>query len=252
MQKSSAFTYLLAGAAVTALVSVSSPAYSAVVTGVGIEIKGEKQDAAQPDPAEGANRAIYEFNQAVDKAAIKPVAKVYKALVPEWGRERVGSFVNNLSEPVTFVNSLLQGDVNNAFGSFWRFTINSTLGIGGLFDTAGVAGLSQRKEDFDQTLDFYGVETGPYIMLPLLGSTTLRGIFGLGVDSVTNPFNYAGTAVTATRVGTEVVSRRSDALELTDEIERTSFDPYATIRSAYFQHRKAQVKNHHDVPKGAR
>jgi phospholipid-binding lipoprotein MlaA len=237
----------LAAASLGMFLSMAS-VHAAVVTGVGLEIKGEKVeddplDPKKVDPAENVNRKIYDFNQDVDKVAIKPAAKVYKTLVPEWGRARIGNFLSNLGEPVTFVNSVLQGNVNNSFTSFWRFVINSTLGVGGLFDQASLTGLQHQREDFDQTLGFYGVESGPYVVLPILGSTTVRGIFGLGVDSMTNPFNYAEDGLVVARYGTETVHQRSDVLDLTDEIEQTSFDPYSTIRSAYLQHRKAQINN---------
>ncbi len=216
-------------------------------TSVGIEITGNRPEDVEAvkieDPFEGANRNVFGFNEGVDEMFLEPVSRGYVAVVPEWGRNRVGNFLSNLDEPVTFVSSVLQGDVDNAFTSFWRFVINSTIGIGGLFDQAQYAGLEKREEDFGQTLAVGGADSGSYVVLPLLGPSSVRDTVGLVVDSFINPFNYVSGGLIAARAITDAVNSRSNALELTDEIERTSFDPYATFKSAYTQQRADAVRN---------
>lgn len=215
-----------------------------------IQITGDKPEdedfgyiETRGDPLEPVNRGMFAFNEAIDNAILEPIARGYKKVVPEWGRERIGNFLGNLSEPVTFANSLLQGDIDNALTSFWRFFVNTTIGVGGLSDQAEAVGLPSRKEDFGQTVGSYGAEGGPYIVLPLLGSTNIRDTVGLAVDSVINPFNYVAGAAVAGRAVTEGVHDRSEVLELTDEIDRTAFDPYSTYRSAYTQRRNSQISN---------
>jgi len=195
------------------------------------------------DPLEGFNRGVYKFNETVDNILLEPVARTYRAAIPKWGRERVGNALNNLSSPVVFANSVLQGDVDQSFATFWRFVINSTLGVGGLFDVAKEAGLKPRKEDFGQTIGKYGVGSGPYIVLPFIGPTTARDAVGKAVDSISNPFNYLTPAAVVTINTVDVVDEREGLLDTIDEIEETSFDPYSTIRSAYIQHRANLIRN---------
>ncbi len=210
--------------------------------------KQVKEQAAEEnlvgDPAEGFNRGIYGFNDALDTAVVAPVSRGYRAAVPAYARNRVSSALGNLGEPVNFLNAALQGDVENVFTCFWRFVINTTVGIGGLYDVAGEAGLKPVKEDFGQTLGAWGVDNGAYIMLPVLGPSTARDTVGLVVDTLTNPFTYLTTPVVVTIKVTEGIDKREGLLDLTDEIQRTSFDPYSTIKSTYIQHRKSQVDNY--------
>jgi len=194
------------------------------------------------DPAESINRHIYSFNTGLDKVVLKPVAHGYQAVVPTWGRDRVTSFFKNLTEPVTFVNSILQGDSQNAFHSFWRFTINSTLGIGGFGDISHLAGLDEKPKDFGQTLGVYGASPGPYIELPIIGPSSGRDTIGRVVDVFTDPFTYFMTYPEAAGYYTvDLISTRSDSLSFTDKIERTSLDPYATYRSLYIQYRQNAI-----------
>ena len=196
------------------------------------------------DPIEGVNRSIYAVNRALDGVIIKPVTKAYRFVVPKIIRKGIRNVLRNLTEPVTFVNSVLQLDQENSFTTFWRFTVNTTFGIGGIFDVADVAGLKHRKEDFGQTAGVYGAGHGPYIMLPLLGPSNTRDAFGRVVDVFTNPWSY--TFNDYALVGHAVVNgvdTREDTLELVDEIDRVSLDPYATIRSLYTQKREDEIAN---------
>lgn len=201
------------------------------------------QEAEDADPIEGFNRAIFTFNQGVDTVLIRPIAWGYKYVMPDYGEERVSSFFSNLGEPVNFLNSGLQGDTDQAFTSFFRFLINSSVGIAGLYDQAQYAGLPYRDEDFGQTLGSWGVGHGFYLMLPLLGPSSARDGVGRVVDMFTDPFNYinddtARIALTAGRV----VDARAGLLEITDQFDDT-IDPYATYRSAYLQRRLDVVNN---------
>lgn len=195
------------------------------------------------DPYEKINRAVFGFNRSVDRLFLSPIARGYRKVVPEYGRERVGDFLGNLRTPITFVNSLLQGDVNNSFVSFWRFTLNTTFGIGGLFDVASNWGLKNQPEDFAQTLAKYGTDSGPYLMLPLLGPSTPRAVVGRVGDFFTFPVSYADSTVRAGEIGSSIVHDRSELLPTTDSLERESLDMYSSIKSGYVQYRRGLIEN---------
>jgi len=202
--------------------------------------------ATQPDedPLEGYNRAMFSFNTALDKAVFRPVAKGYRYITPDPIRERIGNFSDNLREPVTMVNAFLQGDFDHGMVSFWRFIINSTIGIGGLHDVATTAGLKERREDFGQTLAVWGVGEGPYIVLPILGSSNLRDTTGVVAGWYMDPFTYI--LDTNDRIWLAVgqgVVERERLIDPIDDIYETSLDPYATFRSVYEQLRAAQIEN---------
>lgn len=200
--------------------------------------------AAKQDPWEGFNRGIYAFNDALDTVVLRPVAKAYRGVVPEYGRERVTNVMTNLRQPVVMLNSVLQGDPENAFSSFWSFVLNSTLGIGGIFDFADVnTDLKVRDEDFGQTLGAWGLPSGPYLVLPILGPSTVRDTVGLAGDWLTDPFNYLDDEIVITRTVLRAIDARANVLDLTDDIDKNSFDPYATYRSGYLQRRASQVSN---------
>lgn len=207
----------------------------------GQEEKAEPQ-ANAVDPLESVNRPVFKFNDAVDRAALEPVAKGYRSVTSQDVRTGVRNALDNLGAPNQFLNSVLQGDAEAAFGSFWRFAINTTLGLGGLVDVASQAGLQVEEKDFGQTLGMYGVESGPYIVVPLLGPSNPRDLVGEVVDGVTNPFNYlAAPATVAIRVS-DVVTQREKLLDTIAQIRETSFDPYSTIRSGYEQRRKHAIE----------
>ncbi len=195
------------------------------------------------DPLESFNRTVYRFNDTLDDYLLSPVAEGYRAVVPEYGRNRVSNILSNLTAPVSFANNLLQGEFKRAGHSFWRFVINSTIGIGGFNDVATEFGIPDDKSDFGVTLAKYGVESGPYIVLPLLGPTTVRDGFGGVVDIFASPVTYSGTAATITYRASDTVSGRERLLDLTKDIDENSFDPYASIRSSYLQNRAKKIKN---------
>lgn len=196
------------------------------------------------DPYENTNRKIHRFNVAVDKAILKPVAKGYRAVVPKIGRQGINNFLRNLMTPVTFLNAMLQGNPEEAASTFWRFAVNSTLGFGGIMDVASAAGMEDNIEDFGQTLAVHGVKTGAYIELPFFGPSDSRDVFGRIVDAFTNPFYYSvNNYILAGYKTADVVDSREKTLDITDDIERTSLDPYAAIRSLYLQHREDMIRN---------
>lgn len=197
------------------------------------------------DPLEPLNRGIFKFNEVFDTFVMRPIARSYIFVVPEYGRQRVTNVVTNLGEPVNMLNGFLQGDPERGFTSLWRFILNSTLGVAGIFDFAGYnAGLTHKDEDFGQTLGVYGVGSGPYIVLPFLGPSSGRDLTGRVVDWFSNPFNYVDSdEFVYGRIAVTAVDARARSMEVLDDIYRDSMDPYATIRSAYAQRRAALIRN---------
>lgn len=200
------------------------------------------------DPLEPLNRKIFWFNDTLDKMAFKPIAKGYRKAVPKWGRERVHSFLGNLNTPVEFFNSVIQGDVDQSFTSFWRFYMNTTFGVGGLFDIASLNGLYRRNEDFGQTLGHYKIGPGPYLVLPIFGPSSFRDAAGRFVDSAIDPFNYADHEFVYTRIAVSAIDTREGLLELIDAIEEGSLDPYAAMRSSYLQNQESNIRNGCTLP----
>lgn len=198
------------------------------------------------DPIEPLNRGIFKVNEVVDGLLLKPAAHIYRGVLPTRVRTSVKNALTNLSAPVVFANSALQGDTTNLHRTFGRFLINSTVGVAGLFDMASEMGIPKEyKKDFGQTLGVHGMGTGPYLVLPLIGPSNARDAAGMVADMAMDPFTYiftAGQSVAAN--GTRVVDRRADLLPLSDRIYKDSLDPYASIRSVYQQHRNKVVKNY--------
>ena len=202
----------------------------------------------QRDPYEGFNRGVWGFNQAVDKAAVKPVTSAYRAVVPGVARRGISRVFSNLTEPLSFVNNLLQGKPGRAANSLGRFVVNTTVGVGGLSDPATKMGLKDTHEDFGQTLAVWGAKKSPYLVLPLLGPSTVRDAVGQVVHRIADPVTIvlnevgAGTAETIGVNVLRVVDGRSQAIDSGSEaVLESSADPYAAARSAYFQRREAQL-----------
>lgn len=220
---------------------------AALLTNCLIACAPAQKDASVPeDPYESVNRQIFAFNEVVDQLVLEPVARGYRFVVPEIGRKGVRNALRNFYEPVTMVNAFLQGDVQRGFTAFWRFVLNTTLGFGGLYDFAGEnTELKYRQEDFGQTLGVWAQDTqSAYFVLPILGPSTTRDVFGRVVDIFLNPWTYGMESwETAAIAGANGISERERALDVIDDIYATSFDPYATIRSGYLQRRKAQIMN---------
>jgi phospholipid-binding lipoprotein MlaA len=182
----------------------------------------------------------------------EPVAKGYRAVTNEPIRGGVRNFLGNLGEPVTFANEVLQGKIGNAAGTVGRFVINTTVGIAGIFDPAGAIGIERTEEDFGQTLGAWGVGGGPYLVLPLLGSTNPRDIAGLGADIAMDPLNYAEfEGDDAARIGVLAGNGLSMREELIETVEsmRTQVDPYTTARRFYVRSRAAAIGNSAPEPR---
>jgi len=198
------------------------------------------------DPAEGMNRKIFAFNEGLDKAVIKPVAKGYGHL-PRPARKSLRNFVRNLSEPVTFANDVLQGKPKFAAGTLARFSINSTIGFLGFMDPATDFGIIRHSEDFSQTLAVWGVPEGPYFFAPLLGPMPPRDIVGFVADMAMNPLRWWNdSAARYLRTGKfliEGVDTRERALGTVEDLQKTSLDYYATVRNLYRQNREFQIRD---------
>ncbi|MEA1014385.1 VacJ family lipoprotein [Sphingosinicella sp. LY1275] len=210
---------------------------------------GDRASLDPRDPYEGFNRGVWGFNQAVDKVAVKPAATIYRTVTPVPARRGISRVLSNLGEPFSFINNLLQGKPKRAFNSLGRFLVNSTIGVGGLADHATDLGLPQTREDFGQTLAVGGARKSPYLVLPILGPSTVRDAVGTAVEWVGDPARIVmGSELSTTQgyvvTGTRVVDARSRAMEDgTDSLLETSADSYAVARSAYFQRREAQIND---------
>jgi len=204
------------------------------------------------DPYENFNRQMFAFNDNVDSAVFEPVAKGYRAVTNEPIRGGVSNFFDNLGEPVTFANEVLQGKVGNAAGTVGRFVINTTVGIAGIFNPAGAMGIARTEEDFGQTLGAWGVNPGPYLVLPFLGSTNPRDLVGFGADRAMDPINYAEFENDdETRIGLGIARGISTREELIETIEnvRTQVDPYTTARRFYVRSRAGAIGNSAPEPR---
>ena len=200
------------------------------------------------DPLEPFNRTMFDINRFIDFMLLKPAAIVYRDLVPEPGRDAVRNFLNNLRSPVVLANDLMQLEMKRAGVTLGRFLVNSTAGIGGLFDVATNFGLEYHDEDFGQTLAVHGAGEGAYLVLPILGPANVRDGIGLVVDIFLDPLTYILANqdlewVAFARAGVDGIDRRSRVIDVLDDIERTSLDYYATIRSLYRQRRADEIRN---------
>lgn len=194
------------------------------------------------DPLEPWNRGVYQFNDALDRAILKPVATAYQESTPELLRRGIGNFFANLEDAWTTVNSVLQLKGQAAGESFTRFWVNSFFGLAGVLDVATEMQIPRHNEDFGQTLGYWGVGAGPYVVLPLLGPSTVR-------DTAALPAEFRGDLVTRgqdvsvrnTLVGVRVVHRRARLLKQESLLEEAALDKYTFLRDAYLQHRRNLV-----------
>jgi phospholipid-binding lipoprotein MlaA len=193
------------------------------------------------DPLERVNRVSYKVTDAVDRAVLKPVAKGYKAVAPQFVETGVSNFFSNLGQPTVIVNDLLQAKFKPAFSDTGRFLLNTTLGIAGLWDPASSMGLDKHDEDFGQTLGKWGLPSGAYLFVPLYGPTTIRDGLGSFVDVYSDPNYYVERDAWRYSIyGMNLIDTRARLLE-TDQTLENTFDKYAFIRNAYLQRRQYQV-----------
>jgi len=195
------------------------------------------------DPLESRNRSIYTFNENLDKAILEPSAEVYDYITPNMLQKGFNNFFYNVNYPITIVNQLLQGNIEEALQDTLRFTINSSIGVFGLFDPASSMGLPQHDEDFGQTLAVWGVKEGPYLMLPFFGPKTLRSLTGDFTDVLFNPLLNINDTNLKMKVNLiNIFQDRSDLSALEEELDN-SFDPYQLIKDSYTQNRLYKIHN---------
>jgi phospholipid-binding lipoprotein MlaA len=204
------------------------------------------------DPYESTNRAIFAFNKRVDDNIALPIARFYRDAVPEPLRIGIHNFLVNIRLPVTFGNDLLQGNVSRGAQTLGRFAVNSVIGIGGLVDVATQLDVPNHTEDFGQTLGSYGAGEGYYIVLPILGPAPPRDLLGRIVDTFMDPFTFidfrSKTDWMVGRGTVEVLDLRERNIETIEDIQQTSIDYYATVRSLYRQSRDAEIRNSTETP----
>jgi phospholipid-binding lipoprotein MlaA len=198
------------------------------------------------DPGEPVNRSIFAGNQFLDRNVVSPVARGYRDYVPQSVRNSASSFARNLREPVVLVNDLLQGNVTRAWNTTQRFAVNTTVGVGGLFEVAEGWNLPHHDADFGQTFGVWGVGAVPSVQLPLLGPSSARDAAGTVLSFVAGPLSFvpgsAMSAISMTGTGVRVVDGRANLLETTDSLEASSLDYYATLRSVQAQRRAKLVE----------
>jgi phospholipid-binding lipoprotein MlaA len=204
---------------------------------------GTPRPRVAQDPLESVNRKVYAFNEALDHAVARPVARTYVKIVPHPIRVGVTNFFKNLETPTVMINDLLQLKFRAAANDLGRFVLNSTVGIGGVLDPATSAGLDLNNEDFGQTLGHYGVHPGPFLEIPILGPSDLRDAAARAVDTYLNPRQYIKNQYL--KYGLYIpdfTDRRAALLPLDDTLQKV-FDPYAFIRDAYLQRRAYLVSD---------
>jgi phospholipid-binding lipoprotein MlaA len=198
------------------------------------------------DPWESFNRASFQFNDELDRIVLKPVARAYNAVVPEFARGRITNFFSNIRDVKTLANDLWGLKIREAYQDLQRILFNSTFGLGGLNDVASQMRLPKRDRDFGLTLGYWGVKNGPYLVLPFFGPSTVRDAFGMAADLPYTPYPYLpDRAWLWGTYGLSVVSSRADLLKTTNVLEEAALDRYAFVRNAYLQRRQNQVYEGH-------
>lgn len=216
--------------------------YMAITVLVVLSACSTVRSPSPADPFEGFNRSVDAFNQQLDTYAVRPVAKAYVAVLPEVVRMGVSNFFGNIGDVLIGLNNLLQGKPVAAASDFGRFAINTTIGVVGLFDVATDMGLKKHNEDFGQTLGRWGLGSGPYLVLPLFGPSSVRDAAGFFVDINVDPVVSIDDTTTRNAVaGLRVTNRRADLLELTDSVEGVALDSYSFVRDAYLANRRNRV-----------
>ena len=204
---------------------------------------------ANKDPLESFNRAVYKFNDVADDAILKPVSTGYKNIAPTFVVKGINNFFNNIRDVVTVINELLQGKIEYAANDTGRVLVNSTVGLLGFIDVHSINGGERRKEDFGQTLGYWGVGQGAYLVLPFIGPSTTRDAVGFVTDTLAfDPISYINNVRGRNQVRIlQFIDARTELLNASAIMDQASLDPYAFQRDAYLQYREALVK---DKPSG--
>ena len=225
----------------------SFPVISALALGLmlGACSTPSQESLAQRDPWEKTNRDIFDFDVRVDHAVARPVAKGYRAVVPEPVRDGIHNAITNLNSPVILANDVLQGDGDKAVNTAGRLVINSTVGIGGLIDVASKIGIPAHENDFGITLGKNGIAEGSYLVLPFAGPMPPRDLLGTGVDVAFDPLTWikfhGRDTWMVVRFGIGILDAEASRIDAVETIERSSIDFYATTRNLYRQSRNAKI-----------
>jgi len=200
------------------------------------------------DPLEPLNRQTLDLNLFLDRILLKPATKVYIAIVPEEGRDALKRALDNMKEPVVVINNVLQGEPRRAAISAGRFTVNSTLGVGGFFEVAAKMGLEKQTGDFGQTLFVWGLPEGPYLVAPILGPSSPRDLVGMGIDAYSDPFSFLATVkaidqIQIARFVLDGIDQRARVIDILDDLQKNSLDFYAQLRSLTQQRRAAELRH---------
>jgi len=191
------------------------------------------------DPLEPLNRAVYAFNDGVDTVLFRPAAEVYRFVLPGFVQTGISNFFSNLNDVIVLVNNLLQGKLNAAGSDFGRIAMNTSFGVLGFLDVATELGLEKHNEDFGQTLGYWGIGDGPYLVLPLLGPSNVRDTVGWVGDFHAWPVTYINNDRTRyTLIGVRFIGLRAELLEATRILETAALDPYEFVRDAFLQRRR--------------
>lgn len=241
------------GLALAALLAVSACAARPDPT----DAEAVAEFRANNDRFEPLNRGLFFVNDGIDTLILRPAAEAYRILLPPEVRLAVRNVLGNLRTPVILVNDLLQGETQRAAATAGRFVVNSTLGIGGIFDAATSWGLLGHTEDFGQTFAVWGLAEGPFLFLPVLGPSNPRDLVGAGLGILVDPLTWVGgnepiTVLVNGRTVVGALDTRESLIETLDAVRSGSLDPYATIRSGYRQRRDAEIRNVDTAPTAAR
>ncbi|QWD11039.1 VacJ family lipoprotein [Polynucleobacter paneuropaeus] len=223
-------------------------AFGLVVSMVGCASIPAGVPPSPDDPWEPFNRSVFEFNEGLDKYVLKPVVSGYRFVLPEFIREGIYNFFSNYNDIYTALNNLLQGKPDYAFNDLMRVVVNTTIGLGGLIDLATPGGLEKHKEDFGQTFGVWGIPSGPYVVLPFFGPSSVRDTFGTVADLETDYlFKYIpDVGLRNSLTGLRVVNARNTYYEAGDLLDGAAIDKYSFLRDAYIQRRKYQINEGRD------
>ena len=212
--------------------------------------EAQAEAAAVDDPLEPMNRVIFDVNDFLDRLLIRPITELYRFVAPDYLRDRVANVVANIGEPVIFANDLMEGRWNSSWITLQRFGVNTTVGVAGIWEVADGWGLPKQSGDFGQTLHIWGINAGPYLVLPLFGPSNFRDAIGLGVDTAMSPWQYVAYAgggqgdenrYNFSEWGADGLTRRDQSIEGLDALRAGSLDFYAEMRSVYKQYRDKQL-----------
>ena len=223
-----------------------------LLSGCAAQSNGLNDAAATVDPWEGYNRAMFAFNEGVDKVTLKPISSAYTHVVPSFIRARVTSFFANIQDIPIATNNFLQGNAKAGFGDLMRVLVNSTIGVAGFFDVASkIDGLEKHNEDFGQTLAVWGVESGPYVVIPILGPSTARDLPSRIVDIFMNPLVYIeDDTLRNSLLIMDGIDTRANYLPIEDIVKNLSPDYYVALRDFYLKRRQNLIENNKQQEEG--